>query len=179
MTTYDPNEECTFYFVIYNDSETKRIQAWTDVKDYAKFYIDFHQCPMHKLKTMTAQYKSIMPILNENLYDEISLVNLEVRNDKHHKKGHETKMITVPLTRTEGMLINDEAVSFMASRIDYSYIESTFYYLKNKYQRTLKDVYLYDVMNKVIHEKESLFTNTVQMDQLMIMFRSLSEHFGA
>lgn len=106
------------------------------------------------------------------------MYNIRIKNNKNRKKGHESRMIYVPLTSTENMLIQDESVCFLASRIDYSYINETFHYLKKKYQQVLKDIYLYDVMNKVVYEKQSKFTNNVEIDDLMVLFRSFPDHFG-
>ncbi len=178
MRKYDIDERCTFYFIVYDDDDMKRIQAWTDKKEYAKIYMDFHRCRNYKMKSITKRFDDMMNILNENYHDEINLYNISVRNDKDHKKGKETKIITVPLTSTEQLLINDESVSFMASRVDYSFINEAFHYLKDKYQKVLKTIYLKDVMEKVIYEKQSLFTNAVQVDELMILFRSFPDHFG-
>ncbi len=178
MRKYEVDERVTFYFVIFDDGDNNRIQAWSDNKDYAKMYMNFHQCKNYKLKAVTKRFDDMVTILNENYHDEIELCNIRIKNVENHKKGHESRMVMVPLTSTEHMLVDDESVCFMASRVDYQYINGAFHYLKDKYQRVLKDIFLYDVMNKVIYEKQSKFTNNVETDDLMVLFRSFPDHFG-
>ena len=178
MRKYEVDERVTFYFVIFDDGDNNRIQAWSDKKDYAKLYMNFHQCKHYKLKSVTKRFDDMINILNENYHDEISLYNIRVKNKEGHKKGHESRLIMVPLTSTENLMIQDEETCLMASRVNYQYINEAFHYMKDKYQKVLKDIFLYDVMNKVIYEKQSKFTNGVEMDELMVLFKSFPDHFG-
>ncbi len=178
MNNYDADDRVTVYFIVYNEFGEKIIRAWSDNKDYAKAYMDFHKCKNYKMKSLTDTWRNVVNIVNENINDEIELVNINVKNDKKHKLGQECKLMVVPITTTERILINDESVTFMATRVDYSFIEEAFYYLKDKHQKALKSIYLKNVMDKVIHEKQSKFTDYVQMDELKVLFRSFPEHFG-
>ena len=68
--------------------------------------------------------------------------------------------------------------TFLASRIDYGLINDAIPYMKKKYQNILQSVFLTDVIKKVIYSKNSNFTNSIQFDELMILFRSFPENFG-
>ena len=174
MKHYDEDDEVTFYFVIYENDGSPIIQGWTDDKELAKSYLDFHSSKKLKMKSIKGDYRNtIVPILNESANDEIQLVNIFI-----HKKDYGSKQVTVPMTMTESMFINSEETSFFSSRIDYTTLNIMVPFLKNKYQRILKHIHLMDIINQTIHSKESEFTMNTRLDQLMILVRSFPDYFG-
>lgn len=178
MKRYEEDDIMTCYFVIYDDGNIKIVRGWSDNKEYAQMYLDFHKCKHYRLKKMTDTCREVVKILEENYNDEIELYNLSIR-DKNGKKGELMKSIVVPMTNTEHTLVNEEINEFMASRINYGYINEAFYYLKSKYQKALKAIFLEDVMKKVVYEKHGKFVQQMQLDELMVLYRSLPDQFGS
>lgn len=171
---YEHGDIATFYFVVISDKE-KRIQGWTDDKDLAKYYMDFHKCKRFILKEITRPIDEINKILEENLHDEIVICNIVVKS-KEKKKGFD--VIPIPATNTEILFINEEVNGFMTSYIDYGYLNQVIPYLDKEYQRALRDIFLSDIIKQVIHSKKSNIAMNIQYDQLSILFRSFPEYFG-
>lgn len=181
MAKYENGDICTFYFVIREDKikDIKIVQGWTDDKKLAEFYMEFHKCKNFKLKTVTNKIEEINKILNENYNDEIKICNIMVRNtDPKRKKGEEAKMIIIPATETEVTFINAETNTFMASRVNYSFMNEAIPYLKKKYRDALKSIFLVDIINHELHSKDSAVLQEFNFDQLSILFRSFPENFG-
>lgn len=173
---YDSDDEVTFYFVIYSDGSIKDIRGWTDDKELAKAYMDFHKCKRFKLKSITGEYgKVIVPILNESVNDEIQLINIFIRSQKDKCKYEQ---VTVPLTSTEGIFINSEETSFFGSRINYVTLNGMTPFLKNRWKRALNAIHLEDVINQSVHNRSSRFTMNIKLDQLMILVKSFPDYFG-
>lgn len=178
MAKYEPGDIVTYYFIVYNDGDHKNIQAWTDNKDLAKFYMEFHSCKHLILKSLTKRIEEIAKILEENRNDEIRICNLMVRNSGKRKKGEETKLICVPVTETESLLIQEECSTFMASAVRYSYLNSAVPYLKSKYRRGLDDIFLSDIINSTCNTRSSKMIELIHLDQLLVLFRMLPHTFG-
>lgn len=178
MKTYQHGDIATFYFVIKEIDNSKIIQGWTDNKDIVKFYMDFHKCKKFKIKTVTKTIEDIIKIIEENWNDEITMYNIITKN--RNKRKHEDDFITIciPATETECRFIREEANTFVASRINYGLINDAIPYLKNKYQDILQSIFLTDVVSKVIYSKNSKFTDNIQFDDLMILYKSFPENFG-
>lgn len=178
MARYEPGDIVTYHFIVYNDGRHKNIRAWTDNKDLAKMYMEFHQCKDFTIKSVTKRIEEISAITEENLHDEIRIHNILIRNTDKRKKGEETKIISIPATETECLFINDECSTFMLSRIRYSYLNTAIPYMKKKYRDGLESIFLQDIINKVCNERSSNISESVKLDQLMVLFRSLPEFFG-
>lgn len=178
MAKYEPGDIVTYYFIVYDNGDRKNIQAWTDIKDLAKFYMEFHSCKHFILKSITKRIEEIAKILEENRNDEIRICNLMVKNSGKRKKGEETKLICVPLTQTESMLIQEECSSFMASAVRYSYLNSAIPYLKSKYRQGLNDIFLSDIINATCNTRSTKIIELLEMDQLIILFKMLPHTFG-
>lgn len=178
--SYSADDECTFYFIIISDkySDEKHVQAYTDNKELAKAYMDFHKCKQFKIKTVKDTYRNIVEIINENLNDEIALYHMNIKSDPDHKLGEETKLVAVPITLTERDLVSEEADSFLASRVNYSLINDLMYYLKPKYQNILKDIFMTDIVMKTCYNKDSYFTLNAGIDEVRVLYRSVPDHFG-
>lgn len=179
MKLYDPVDTMTCYFVILDDGEHRQIRGWTDSKALAEAYMEFHSCKGMTLKSMTNKFSIIVDIINENTHDEIRIYNITIR-DREKKKKHQnnTKEISIPATEVEMMFLRDEGASFMYSRISYSYLNSAFPYLKDKYQKALNHIFLPDVINRVLHNRTSPIVESIQIDQLSLFVRSFPEQFG-
>ena len=179
MAQYEPGDIVTYYFIIMNDNGNKRIQAWTNRKELAKFYYEFHNCKNFSIKKITKTIEDMRRILEENANDEIMIANINIKNhERSGKKDPETVMISIPATRTEMTFINEETSSFMLSQVRYSYLDSAIPYLKNKYQKALNDIFLPAVIKKVCYNKESAITQSLYMDHLMVLYRSFPDMFG-
>lgn len=178
MAKYEEDDIATFYFIVFepdNYRDENTIVAWSDDKRMAEVYMEFHHCDKLKLKKKTDYLYRITEILNENIHDEINIYNININDPK---KPGRVKSIQIPATETEFRFINEETNTFLSSRICYSYINEAFPYLKNKYQKALTNIFLYDVMKKVLHERGSKFIEEVQFDQLMVLFTCFSDRFG-
>lgn len=176
LAKYERGDTATFYFVVVKDKNGGRIQAWTDNKELAKSYMEFHKCKQYKLKSVTNKVENIYNILDENLHDEIQIANLTVRNPG--SKRDITKFISVPMTRTEMMMVNSETSSFLVSRIGYSELEEYFMSFKKKYRNALENLFLLDVMMSVIHSQNTPTILNLELDQLMVLLKSFPDHFG-
>ncbi len=177
MAKYEPDDIVTYYFILKKneDDRSKTIQAWTDDKTLAKFYMDFHRCNNFILKKYTNKMKEISLLCDENLHDEIHICNFMIRDKKNE---NEVDTILIPATTTEFQFIKEECDNFMSTYISYSFINEAFPYLKNKYQEALKDILLLDVINQTIHNKSSSVIQMINFDQLMILLYSFQKNFG-
>ena len=177
MAKYEEGDIVTYYFIIVEDGNDKRIQAWSDHKELVKYYMEFHKCKRFVLKSLTRRIEEISTILEENLHDEIKIHNVMIK-DNSGKKGKEFKTIPIPATETEFMFINEETNTYMASRINYAYLNGAIPYLKKKYKESLNGILLTDVIRKVVHGQNPKSTQMISFDQLMVLFESFPDNFG-
>lgn len=179
MAKYESGDIVTYYFIIKEIDGNKMVQAWTDNKDLANAYIDFHGCRNFIMKKITGTIDDITKIINENINDEIKLFNVITRNrNKSRKDPDNTTTICIPATDFECRFIREEANTFMSSRINYGLINDAMPYLKKKYQNVLQSIFLTDVIRKVVYSQNVKFTQMVDYDSLMILLRSFPETFG-
>ena len=172
---YDSGDMVTYYFIINDDGRNSAIQGWTDDKKLAKFYLKFHNCKRFSMKSLTKTIEEISAILDENNNDEIKIINITVRDHKNHNR---VKYLSVPMTNTEFMFVNEECKSLMASVVNYAFIESAIPYLKNSYKKDLKMILLIDSIDSNIHGKTSAIIKEMAFDQLMILLQSFPDNFG-
>jgi len=178
MAKYQPGDIVTYHFIIKEMNGDKIIQAWTDSKEIAKFYLDFHKCKYFRVKSLTKSIEEITKILEENWNDEIRIFNIITKNRTGKHKDEEFITISIPATETEMMFIREESSTFLASRINYGYINEAIPYMKKKYQDVLQSIFLTDVIRKVIYSHKVKFAQSIQFDELMILFRAFPENFG-
>ena len=178
MAKYQPGDMATYYFVIKEINGNKSIQGWTDNKEIAKFYMEFHKCKNFRLKNITNTIEEITKILEENWNDEIKLFNVITRNRNRGKRDEDYITICIPATQTEVTFIREETATFMTSRINYSLINDAIPYLKSRHQKELQSIFLLDIIKKVIYSKNSKISQSLEFDQLMILYRSFPENFG-
>lgn len=179
MAKYEPGDIVTYYFIINeNDKDESTIQAYTDEKVLAKYYLEFHKCKKFVLKTMTKTIEEIALILEENKNDEIALYNITVRDPKS-KDRRKSKMITIPATDTEMMFVNEETKTYFSSHICYTLLNQAKPYMKRKYRDALDAIFLQDVINVDINNlPPSRILLNSELDQLLLLFKSFSENFG-
>lgn len=177
MYKYEDNDIATFYFVIREDKikHQKGVQAWTDEKDLAEYYLRFHNCPDFKLKDVTNKIEEINKILNENIHDEIGIYNITIRNPDKPRK---TKNIFIPATNNEMTFVNGECNSFVSSRVNYSFLNSAIPYLKDKYAKCMKNIFLTCIIDSEIHGKDIPILRDFKFDQLKMLYRSFPGNFG-
>ena len=179
MAKYQPGDIVTYYFIIKELEGKKIIQGWTDSKDLANFYMDFHKSKNLALKKMRASIEEIMKILEENIHDEIQLTHIITRNrNKSKKNPSDITTICIPATETECRFIREEANTFMMSRINYGLINEAIPFMKKKYQNVLESIFLTDIVSKVVYSKNVKFAQMIEYDALMILFISFPEIFG-
>lgn len=176
MLNYEPGDIATFYFVIRNDDNGKMIKAWTDRKSLLEFYMDFHKCPKYNIKKITKTIEEIHKITEENYHDEISIGNIYMK-DRDGKNG-DKKMVALPITENEFRFVREECASSFSSRINYSYLNGVLPYLKGKYREALADIFLSSIINKELNNKKDKYTECIDFDQLMLLFRSFPDDFG-
>ncbi len=179
MAKYESGDIVTFWFVVYHDPVAgKRIQAFSDNKDLVKAYLEFHKCPEYSIKSMTGTIDSMVPIINENRNDELHIENINTRDPNARKHQNRVKMIQIPITGTESVLLSDDSANFLNSAIPYSYLNSAIPYLKDKWQGVLDDIFLTDIIKHVIHRQTTKKIGYIDVDQLMLMIRLPQAHFG-
>ena len=172
MRQIDPEEILSMYFVIIHDKDGKRIQAWSESKDLAESYIEFYGSDMLSLKKITKTGVYIEDIIRENINDEIGLKLITVRD------GDKTKEIYIPATKTDSLLINDESSSMLSSRIDYGFLNGALYFLKDKYQDALQDIFLEAAIRQVVHNDHQKIFDKIKLDQMAILYYSRKDMFG-
>lgn len=179
MAKYQPGDIVTYYFVIKEIDGNKMIQGWTDNKELANFYMDFHKSKNLVLKKMSGTIEEITKVLNESYNDEIQLAHVITRNrDKSSKNSDAATTICIPATEFECRFIREEANTFMASRINYSFINDAMPFLKKKYQNVLQSIFLTDIIRKTVYSQNVKFAQMVEYDSLMILLKSFPEIFG-
>ena len=179
MAKYEDDEVITYYFIIKEDDFGKKIiQAWTENKTLAKYYMEFHKCKDFRLKILTDTSKNISKIVEENLHDEILIYNLITKNRKKNKKGEDIVTIAVPLTSTEKKFIQDEIETLGATSVDYGCINDAMSYLKNKHQQTLQSIFLLDMIKSVVYSQNNKFVHNIEFDELMLLYKHFDYNFG-
>ena len=172
--TYNVNDECTMYFVVHSDEQSKMIVGWSDDKDIIDAYMEFHKCKDFKVKKYTDSARKMNDLLDENNNDEIELYNIKIRsNDKKM-----TKDVVVPMTRTEHMCVNDDTVNLGYTRLDYSLLNEARFYLKDKYQKALNSIFLEAAINKVLYNQLDNIMASIEVDELMILYKNFPDKFG-
>lgn len=176
MEHYEADDVVTFYFVIVKDGlHTVKVQAWTDNKQLAKFYMDFHHCKNLKLKSVTDTYKRIVKMLNENANDEITIQNkmVVIRNEDKSKP----KYVQIPITASESVLIDSDIQHFYETEINYSLLNNNRIYFKDKYVKAMKDILLLEVINNVINGRPSKIIQQLEFDYVAAAYKSITGVF--
>jgi hypothetical protein len=174
MKTYEREDVVTFYFVVKEETkDTTIIRAWTDDKKLLDAYLELHACKKYHVKKIRRMMKDVLPIINENIHDEIDIANLITQG----KNGAD--LISLPMTMTEITFINDESHGFFSSNINYQLLDEWVPYLKDRYQRILKNIGLDDVIKHVIYNRTSPFVQDIVLDQVLLFARSFPDDFDA
>lgn len=177
MKIYEHGDTATFYFIIAEYDDRKDIKGWTDVKQLAEFYIDFHKCPRFRIKKVVKPIEELNVVLDENNNDEIVIGNIYMK-DTESKNNDNMKIISIPVTQNEMSFINEETSTFLSVRVDYSYLNNAIPYLKNKYQEAMNDILLTSLIKKVVYNRNDKVNQVIKFDQLMVLFRSFPDDFG-
>lgn len=177
MKKYSRGDTAKFYFIINNFNDLKHIQAWSDDKDKAEVYMQFHKCSNFRLKTVEDTIENIMILVEENLHDEITVIPIPTR-DRDSKKRSKVKDIYIPITETEIQFLNEEAQTFMATMIGYADINKDIPMLKDKYQKALNDILLIPIIYSVIHNKTIPILRAIELDYLAILYKNFPHNFG-
>ena len=172
LKKYDPDEEVTVWFVVGSNPGGDYIQAWSDNKDLAKIYMEFHNCKSYHLKKRTDTLERIVEILNENTNDEISIYNVYTRGK------HQMKLVQLPLTMVEYTHIQDEAAVFMPTKIDYAFLNDCLFLFKKRWKQALDGVMLTDVLRFVIHNQRSSIIDGLGIDEVKLLVREFPDNFG-
>lgn len=178
MKQYDPDDVITCYFIVMEDSGRRIIKAWSDNKNFAKFYMDFHKCDSFTMKAITKKARDLIDIINENTNDEIMIARLKIRNPDRSKK-HPTKTVEVPITETEHALIRESLGDLMGLRVDYSFLRDVLPYLKGYYRKGLEMLMLPEAIKQAVYNKPGQMWKDCEYDELIMLFVSNPEMFGA
>lgn len=173
---YETGDIATYYFIIMDKDNKSSIVGWTDDKDLAKAYLDFHNCKCFKMKKYVATIEEIYKMLEENINDEIRMINIAIRNTKKNRKD-DVEFITIPATELQNINLKDETMNFLYTSINYSYINNAIPYLKNKYQEALEDIYLIKLINAVLNNRPSKFSTKLMFDELVLLTRIFPDQF--
>lgn len=178
MKGYSSGDIAKFYFVIIEDKDKDftRILAYSDSKDLVDAYMQFHKSKNLKVKVYTDTIEEIYKVTNENYYDEIFIGNIIIRDPKNKRK---VKRVTVPITETESNFINTETSEFMASRVNYSYLNDFIPCLKPKYQKLMTQNLLSPIIRRVVDNQSPKILEELEFDSLMVLLDSFPDQFGA
>lgn len=180
MQKYDYlTDQVTFYFITVTDPTNgeKWIKAFTDNRDLANFYLDFHHCPNLGLRKLTGTLEEIIPIVNsECRNDEIDVYHFQMRA---RKPGSDlTELVSVPATQQEYTQVQEQAQTFCSSKVNYHDINEVLPRLRGKYQSALATIGLLDVIGNVIRGKHTRFTREIAIDELRILVKFFPVDFG-
>ena len=182
MKTYQLNDPVTFYFVVSSDvnvGKGMQIKAWTDDKDLLSFYMEFHNCSRYTIRKINKTFKEIINIINTDCpNDEITIAYLLTRNKSDKKSSDPTKSVAVPATENELSIVRDSQTSGCAPLINYTLIHDALPKFKKKYQQVFRELGLYDLVGKELYNQTTEFTELLQIDELMLMFRAFPDEFG-
>jgi hypothetical protein len=168
------SDEIVYYTIISNEADENYIKAWSRNKKIAEVYMKFHNCKHDKLKVSYVIDKAAVSFENEHSYSEISLAVLNTAD----KKGG-LKTIVVPVTETDINFITTDTNTFFSSRIKYDTLNMVFPYFKDKYQKGLRWIFLSDVIEKVVHNKENNpIANSIDFDDLRTLIKIRNIDFG-
>lgn len=177
MKQYERGDIATYYFVIMSDDGKKIIKGWTDSKQLAKFYMDFHKCPSFHMKALTKPIEDFTEILNENRLDEIKIHRIKIR-DPNGSKKKPLRMVEVPMTETEASLIRDAKSDLMGLRIEYNLLHEMMPYLKGYYRKGLEMIMLPEAIRFAIYNQVAPMWKDCELDELRLLFASNPEIFG-
>lgn len=180
MKKYDDDDEMTMYFVIRRKKCDKDdpgvIAGYSDNRALAEAYIEFHNCSTFKIKSMHSKFDHICKILEENPHDEIEICNITVRDPENRSRS---RLMAVPMTRSEQTLVNGESLSLMASRVNYRVLGAMVDFLKDKYRRALSVLHLKDAIAQAEQfSQTSKFIANIEIDDLVVFYRTCPEDFG-
>jgi hypothetical protein len=137
-------------------------------------YIKFHKCKSDKVSSYSMRAEAAIDFQNENSYAELSLGIISTGA----KKG-EMKTLAVPITQTDLNFINTDTNTFFADRVRYDILNLVFPYLKDKYQKGLRQIFLTNIIGKVVHNQENdQIANAINFDELKSLIKSRSIDFG-
>jgi hypothetical protein len=168
------SDEVTVYVVICKEDNEKYIKAWSDDHKLVDAYMEFHKCKSDKVVRYSMNPTEAIDFQNENSYAEIVLgaVNVMI------KKG-QIKSMAIPLTQTDINFINTDTNTFFADRVRYDTLNMVFPYFKDKYQRGLRQIFLTNIISKVVHNKQDdKIANSINMDELRALIKSRAIDFG-
>lgn len=179
MKKYDDEDEVTMYFIIRrkkNADNDGYIAAYSDNRTLAEAYIEFHNCDIFKIKAMKDKFDHICKVLQENPHDEIEICNITIRDPDN---PHKSKLLAVPMTRSEQTLVNGESLTLMASRVNYRVLGSMVDFLKDKYRNALSILHLKDAIAQAEQTSQvSKFIANIEIDDLVVFCRTCPEDFG-
>jgi REP element-mobilizing transposase RayT len=175
MAVYEPDDIVTCYFIIKKNNNDKRIKAWSEKKSLINIYMKFHNCSNFEVKKITTSLKEIRYITEENLHDEIAITNIITRD--RNKKHSVPIVIQIPATDIELRFVKEESDTFYASHIDYGSLNKVIPYLKYKYQKALDILLLNSIIRRTVHNKIDKINQQIELDELMILFKSFIDDF--
>ena len=76
MRKYDRDDIVVLYIITFDDGRNNSVQAWTDDKEMAKSYLEFHSSHRMKMRVIKKRLRDLMDVINQNRNDEISICNL-------------------------------------------------------------------------------------------------------
>lgn len=169
----------TFYLVINDrlEFDDARIQAWSDQKDLAKFYMAFHRCKHFTLRKITDTLYNMNRLLDECYHGEITLYNA-VTKDRSKKRSSAYKYVRVPMTNNEIAIIKAENSGLAGTAVNYTILNDLYPYMSKKRKRLANDMMLTDAIKATIHNQPSQRIMGVKIDELYMLYRIFPETFG-
>ena len=178
MKEYEAKDSVTYYFIIQKTLDETMVRAWTDNKDYAKFYMEVHKCKDLSMRVMHGEARQFVDLVNQNRNDEIKIANIKIRNPNPGKKKETTKVVQIPTTDTELALIREETSDLMGLHIDYSLLKEVLPHLKGYYRKGLEMLMLPEAIAFAVYNKRVPMWSDCDYDELKILFESLPDIFG-
>lgn len=165
MKKYDVRDEMTCYFVYRNTGGANdEVFGWTDSKDMIDMFKSVYHNFNFRIMKRTDEWGNIVPLINENINDELVLYNLTTQG-----KNGKPEKVAVPLTLTLYARLQDMTTNFGLMDIDESIIEKLFPRIKKKYRDALNTLHFEEIMNANIHSDYSKFTTQLKMDEVKLL----------
>lgn len=174
----DYDDEVVFYVIYSRELEKDCIIGWSDDKDLAKSYYEFHKCKNVYMKKLEGIYEKIYDILKDYINEQIFLKKLKtIDNNKIIK-------LVVPITVTEESLIYDQIETMCSFLVNYHDIIGWAEYLDKDYFNALNYLYLIDIARAQIygddpeHDKRINIKNFIEFDEIKLLTRLSPTTFG-
>jgi hypothetical protein len=167
------------YFLLYNLKYADRITGksimvgWTEDKNLADFYLEFHHCKDIVVKKYEGPYRGIIGTLNDNANEKIEIYWIRTRI------GRKVKPVAVPMTTNEQRVLTQSTQTYcQGDLVEYQQIINLLPHLKKKYREAMKFLYFNELARNAIGGETTNFIAFVELDEARLLPKLYPQNFG-